>query len=117
VAAVPLVQSGALRGLAVASKTRSRVLPEVPTMAEAGFPEIEGESWFAVVAPAGTPKEIIAKLNREIAKAVAAPDVRQRLGVIGYEAVATSTEDCAARFMGEADKWTKVIRASGIRSD
>jgi tripartite-type tricarboxylate transporter receptor subunit TctC len=115
--AVPLVQSGALRGLAVASKTRSRVLPEVPTMAEAGFPEIEGESWFAVVAPAGTPKEIIAKLNREIAKAVAAPDVRQRLGVLGYEAVATSTEDCAARFLGEADKWTKVIRASGIKSD
>jgi tripartite-type tricarboxylate transporter receptor subunit TctC len=93
------------------------VLPEVPTMAEAGFPEIEGESWFAVVAPAGTPKDIVAQLNHEIAKAVAAPDVQQRLGVLGYEAVATSIEDCAARFRGEADKWTKVIRASGIRTE
>jgi len=115
--AVSLVQSAQLRGLAVASKARSHVLPEVPTMTEAGFPEVEGESWFAVVAPAGTPKGIVAQLNREIGKAVAAPDVQQRLGVLGYEAVASSTEDCAARFRGEADKWTKVIRASGIKTE
>lgn len=115
--AVPLVQSAKLRGLAVASKTRSHVLPDVPTMAEAGFPQIEGESWFAVVVPAGTPKEIVGVLNREIGKAVAAPDVQQRLAVLGYQPVLSSPEDCAVRFRGEAEKWTKVIRASGIKTE
>jgi tripartite-type tricarboxylate transporter receptor subunit TctC len=115
--AVPLVKDGRLRALAVASKARSSVLPGVPTMAEAGYPEVEGESWFAVVVPAGTPKEIIGSLNREIAKAVAAPDVAQRLGVLGYAAVSSSPEDCTAKFRAEAAKWTKVIRVSGIKGE
>ena len=115
--AVPLVKDGRLRALAVASKARSSVLPDVPTMAEAGYPEVEGESWFAVVVPAGTPKEITDRLNREIAKAVAAPDVTQRLAVLGYAAVSSSPEDCAAKFKAEAAKWTKVIGASGIKGE
>ncbi len=113
--AVPLIKDGRLRGLAVASKTRVPVLPEIPTMAEAGYPEVEGESWFAVVVPAGTPKEIIGQLNREIAKAVAAPDVRQRLAVLGYGEMSSSPEECAAIFKAEAAKWTKVIRVSGTK--
>jgi tripartite-type tricarboxylate transporter receptor subunit TctC len=115
--AVPLVQAGKLRPLAIASKARSPALPDVPTMAESGFAEVEGESWFAVVVPAGTPKDIIALLNREIAKAVAAPDMKQRLAVLGYEAVSSSPEDCAALFTSEAAKWTKVIRDSGIKGE
>ncbi len=115
--AVPLVNDGRLRALAVASKKRTPVLPDVPTFAEAGYPEIEGESWFAVVVPAGTPREIIGRLNREIAKAVAAPDVKQRLAVLGYAEVSSSPEDCAAKFKAEAAKWTKVIRVSGARGE
>jgi len=115
--AVPLVKDGRLRALAVASPARASVLPDVPTMAEAGYPEVEGESWFAIVVPAGTPKEIIASLNREIAKAVAAPDVTQRLAVLGYAGVSSSPEDCAAKFKAEAAKWTKVIGASGIKGE
>jgi tripartite-type tricarboxylate transporter receptor subunit TctC len=115
--AVPLVKDGRLRALAVASNARSPVLPDVPTMAEAGYPEVEGESWFAVVVPAGTPKEIIEKLNREIARAVAAPEVAQRLAVLGYAAVSSSPEDCAAKFRAEAAKWTKVISVSGIKGE
>jgi tripartite-type tricarboxylate transporter receptor subunit TctC len=115
--AVPLINDGRLRALAVASKTRAPVLADVPTMAEAGYPEVEGESWFAVVVPAGTPKEIIGSLNREIAKAVAAPDVKQRLAVLGYAVVSSSPEDCAAKFKAEAAKWTKVIRVSGIKGE
>jgi tripartite-type tricarboxylate transporter receptor subunit TctC len=115
--AVPLVKDGRLRALAVASNARSSVLPDVPTMAEAGYPEIEGESWFALVVPAGTPQEIIGSLNREIARAVAAPDVTQRLGVLGYAAVSSSPEDCTAKFKAEAAKWTKVIRVSGTKGE
>jgi tripartite-type tricarboxylate transporter receptor subunit TctC len=115
--AVPLVQAGNLRALAIASKARSPALPDVPTMAESGFPEVEGESWFAVVVPAGTPKDIIALLNREIAKAVAAPDMKQRLAVLGYETVSSSPEACAAQFKSETVKWTKVIRDSGIKGE
>jgi tripartite-type tricarboxylate transporter receptor subunit TctC len=115
--AVPLIKDGRLRALAVASKARSSVLPDVPTMAEAGYPEVEGESWFAVVVPAGTPGEIIASLNREIAKAVAAQEVTQRLAVLGYAAVLSSPEECAATFRAEAAKWTKVIRVSGTRGE
>jgi tripartite-type tricarboxylate transporter receptor subunit TctC len=115
--AVPLIKDGRLRALAVASRTRASVLPDVPTMAEAGYPEVEGESWFAVVVPAGTPKEIIGSLNREIAKAVAAPDVKQRLAVLGYAEVSSSPEDCTAKFKAEAAKWTKVIRVSGIKGE
>jgi tripartite-type tricarboxylate transporter receptor subunit TctC len=115
--AVPLVKDGRLRALAVASNARTAVLPDVPTFAEAGHPEVEGESWFAVIVPAGTPKEIIASLNREIARAVAAPDVTQRLAVLGYAAVSSSPEDCTAKFKAEAAKWTKVIRASGMKGE
>jgi len=67
--------------------------------------------------PAGTPKDVIALLNREIAKAVAAPDMKQRLAVLGYDTVASSPEDCAAAFKSELVKWTKVIRDSGIKGE
>ena len=115
--AVPLVKDGRLRALAVASKTRSPALPDVPTMAEEGYPEVEGESWFALVVPAGTPKEIIGRLNREIARAVATPDVKQRLAVLGYVEVSSSPEECAAKFRAEAAKWTKVVRVSGAKGE
>ncbi len=72
--AVPQIKEGKLRALAVTSKMRSQALPDVPSMAEAGYPEVEGEGWFAFIVPAGTPKEITTRLHREIVKIIALPD-------------------------------------------
>jgi tripartite-type tricarboxylate transporter receptor subunit TctC len=115
--AVPLVKDGKLRALAVSTKTRSQALPDIPTMAEAGYPDIEGESWFAVVVPAGTPKEIIALLHREIVQIVALPDMKERLATLGYEAVVNTPDQCAAQFKSEIARWGKVIRAAGIKGE
>jgi tripartite-type tricarboxylate transporter receptor subunit TctC len=115
--AVELVKDGKLRALAVTSKKRSQALPAVPTMAEAGYPEVEGSSWTAVVVPAGTPKEIIAQLNRMIVGILALPDMQERLAVLGFEAVGSSPEQCDAFFRTEMAKWSKVIKAAGIRAE
>jgi tripartite-type tricarboxylate transporter receptor subunit TctC len=115
--AVPLVKDGKLRALAVTGKSRSPALPEVATMAESGYPEIKGESWFAVVVPAGTPKDIIALLNREIVNSVALPDMKERLATLGYAPVGNAPEECAAQFRADMAQWGKVIRAAGIKAE
>jgi tripartite-type tricarboxylate transporter receptor subunit TctC len=115
--AVPLVKAGSLRALAVSTKTRSQALPDVPTMAEQGYPEIEGETWFTLVAPARTPKDIIALLYRETSKAVAAPVVKERLASLGYEPVGSTPEESDALFKTEMAKWTRVIREAGIKGE
>jgi tripartite-type tricarboxylate transporter receptor subunit TctC len=115
--AVPLVKDGQLRALAVTSKARTQALPDVPTMAEAGYPEVEGSSWTAVAVPAGTPKEIIALLNRMIVGIVALPDIKARLGALGYEPIGNTPDECTAFFKEEMAKWSKVIRAAGIRAE
>jgi len=114
--AVPLVKDDKLRALAVSSKTRSQALPDVPTMTQAGYPEVEGESWFTIVVPAGTPKDIIALLHREIVAAIARPDMKERLATLGYAPVASTPAQAAAQFSTEMAKWTKVIRAAGIKA-
>ncbi len=113
--AVPLVKAGKLRALAVTGKTRMHTLPDVPTMAEAGYPEIDGETWFTVVVPAGTPKDIIARLHAEAAKAIAQPDVKQRLDVLGYVPISSTPEEATARFKSDAAKWAKVIHDAGMQ--
>jgi tripartite-type tricarboxylate transporter receptor subunit TctC len=113
---VPQVKEGKLRALAVASKTRLQALPEVPTMAEAGYPDIEGEAWFAVIVPARTPKEIIALLHGEIVKIIALPDMKERMATLGFDPVGSAPEECAAQFRTEAAKWAKVIREAGIKA-
>jgi tripartite-type tricarboxylate transporter receptor subunit TctC len=114
--AVPLVKDGKLRALAVSSKRRSPALPDVPTTTESGYPEVVGESWFAAVVPTGTPREIVLQLQREIARAIAQPDMQERLAALGYEPVASTPEDAAARFQMEMAKWGKVISHAGIRA-
>jgi tripartite-type tricarboxylate transporter receptor subunit TctC len=114
--AVPLAKDGKLRALAISSKTRSPALPDVPTMTQAGYPEVEGESWFAVVVPAGTPKDLIALLHREIVTAIAQPDMKERLAALGYVPLANTPAEAAAQFSTEMAKWTKVIRAAGIKA-
>jgi tripartite-type tricarboxylate transporter receptor subunit TctC len=110
------IDDGKLRGLAVTSKARSQALPDVPTMAEAGYPDIAGDNWQAVLVPAGTPTEIIASLYRAIIKIIALADVRERLAVLGFEPVASTPEEFAARAKLEFETWAKVIRASGIKA-
>jgi tripartite-type tricarboxylate transporter receptor subunit TctC len=113
---VPQVKEGKLRALAVASKTRLQALPEVPTMAEAGYPDIEGEAWFAVIVPARTPKEIIALLHGEIVKIIALPDMKERMATLGFDPIGSAPEECAAQFRTEAAKWAKVIREAGVKA-
>jgi tripartite-type tricarboxylate transporter receptor subunit TctC len=115
--AVPQIKEGKLRALAVTSPTRSPALPEVPTMAETGYPEIEGEGWFAFIVPAGTPKDVINLLHREIVKAVAQPDIQEKMEALGFLAVDTTPQQAADVFRTESAKWSKVIREAGIKAN
>jgi tripartite-type tricarboxylate transporter receptor subunit TctC len=115
--AVPLIKNGDLRALAVTGKTRSPTLPDIPTMAESGFPEVEGATWTAMVVPAGTPKDIIGKLHDMIVKSLGAPDVKDRLSAMAYVPIGNSPEECAAFFRSEMDKWGKVIKDAGLKGE
>ena len=115
--ALPYFKDGKLRALAVTSKARVPTLPDVPTMAEAGYPDVEGVSWFAVAVPAGTPKEIVALLNREIVKIMALPDIKEHLATLGFDLIASSPEEFGARIRADFEKWAKVIRAANIKAE
>jgi tripartite-type tricarboxylate transporter receptor subunit TctC len=115
--AVPLIKSGDLRALAVTGKERSPALPDVPTMAESGFPEVEGATWTAVAVPAGTPKEIIAQLHDMIVKSLGQPDVKDKLAAMAYAPIGNSPEECAAFFKAEMAKWGKVIQDAGLKAE
>jgi len=110
------VIEGRLRALAVTSKARSQALPDVPTTAEAGYPDVAGDNWQGVVVPAGTPKEIVATVHREINKVIALSDVKDRLAVLGFEPVASTPEEFAALAKREFASWAEVIRKSGIKA-
>jgi tripartite-type tricarboxylate transporter receptor subunit TctC len=110
-------KAGKLRALAVTTTTRSPIAPEVPTMEEAGLKGYELGSWHGVFAPAGTPKPIIAKLNAEIVKAIRAPDVREKLQILGVEPVGTSAEDFSRFVRAEVPKWAKVVKESGAKAE
>jgi len=115
--AVSLIKAGQLRALAVTGKARAPTLPDVPTMAEAGFPEVEGATWTAVVAPKGTPKDIIAKLHDMIVASLATPDIKDKLAAIAYVPIGSSPEECEAFFKAEMDKWGKVIKDAGLKAE
>jgi tripartite-type tricarboxylate transporter receptor subunit TctC len=115
--AVPLIKSGDLRALAVTGAERAPALPDVPTMAEAGFPEVEGATWTAVVVPAGTPKDVIAALHRLIVAGLAQGDVKEKLAAMAYAPIGNSPEECAAFFKAEMAKWSKVIKDAGLKAE
>jgi len=111
------IKDGKLRGLAVLSLKRAAVLPEVPTMAEAGVPDQESDTLTGVVVPAGTPKEIIDRWNAEIVRVVALPDVKQRLEDLGFEPVADAPAHFGERIKTEIAKWAKVVHDANIKAD
>src|SRR5216683_1493437 len=115
--AVPHIREGSLRGLAVLSAERSSALPDVPTIAEAGFPGQEADTLLGVLVPAGTPNEIIDLLHREIVRSVALPDVKERLDAIGFVPVANTPDEFAAVIRVESERWAKVIRAANIKAE
>src|SRR5262245_36088526 len=111
------VIEGKLRGLAVTSQARSSALPDVPTTAEAGYPAIVGDNWQGLVVPAGTPKAAIAYIHRELVEIMKQPDVKERLGVLGFEPVAGTPDEFTQHAKLEFDKWAKVIKDSGIKTE
>ncbi len=113
--ALSAVQSGQLRALGVASAERAAGMPDVPTFAEQGIKDQEADTLTGIVAPAGTPKEIVDLLYREIAKAVAQPDVKERLAGLGFKAVANTPDQFGARIKLEIEKWGKVVSDAKLR--
>ena len=112
---LPLVKEGKLRALGVTSLKRSPAAPEIPTIAEQGLPGFEAVSWFALFAPAGTPKPIVDKLQAEVKKVLATPDIGKRLAESGLEAVGSTPEELAAYQRAEIAKWAKVVKDSGAK--
>jgi tripartite-type tricarboxylate transporter receptor subunit TctC len=116
-AVAPHVRSGRLRALAVSSTRRSAVLPDVPTIAEAGVPRFDATSWSGVFVPAGTPQLIVARIHDGVVRALQTPDARERLTNDGAEPVGSTPEQFAAFVRAEMAKWARVIKASGLKAE
>jgi tripartite-type tricarboxylate transporter receptor subunit TctC len=114
---IPHIQSGAIRPLAITTLQRTAVLPEVPTIAESGFPGFEATTWHALVAPAGTPKEVVATLHRALAATVNDPAARKALTDLGIDIVGGTPEELRAYIKSEIPKWAKVVKAAGVKVD
>jgi tripartite-type tricarboxylate transporter receptor subunit TctC len=115
--ALPLVKSGDIRAIAVTSATRSPAAPNIPTIAEAGLPGFEATSWFALMAPAGMPKEVLARINAETIRVLTLPDVKEKLSTLGLDAAPASPESLASLIQVETVKWAKVVKESGAKLD
>lgn len=116
-ASLQLIRDGKLKALGVSAAKRTSFLPGVPTLAEAGLPGYESVGWFGLVAPAGTPPEVIAKLNAAFVKALADPAVAERMRVLGADPAASSPEAFALFIRSESDKWAKVVAEAGVKAD
>jgi len=111
------IRGNRMKALAVTAKARNPQLPNVPTTAEAGFPALVVTSWQAAAAPAKTPREIVAKLNDAVVKALRSPDVRERMGQIGFDVVASTPEEFGRFMKEELDRWTEVVKRGGINPE
>ena len=114
---MPHVKGGKLRPLAMTGAQRSAAVPDVPTIAESGFPGFEATAWYGVLAPAGTPKSVINRLHDEIVHVLKLPDVKERLENVGFELVGGTPEAFGAYIQSEIRKWAKVVKASGVKAE
>jgi tripartite-type tricarboxylate transporter receptor subunit TctC len=111
------VRAGKVRALAVTTARRSALAPDLPTIAESGLPGFDISTWFGIFVPAGTPREVVARLHDEFTRALAMPDIRERMMSLGAEPVGSTPGEFAAYIRAEADKYARVIKASGARVD
>ena len=114
---IEFVRAGKLTALAVTSKTRSAAAPNVPTVAESGFPGFEASSWFGLVGPAGLPRDNVAKLRAEVVRALAMPEIRDKLVQQGADPVGSTPEEFGAYMRAETAKWANVVKLSGAKAD
>ena len=115
--AMPMVQSGRVKALAVTSGAKSPVLPDLPTIAESGYPGFESGAWLGMVAPAKTPKAVIDRLNRELVAIIQSADVREKMQRIYFQAIGATPEGLATLMRAERDRWAKVIKQTGASVD
>lgn len=116
-AAMPHIRAGKLRVLAVTSAKRSRVMPELPTVAESGLPGFDVTGWYGVLVPAGTPQAIVTKIQTDIAAALRVPAVSSRLSSEGAEPVGSAAGEFAKFIRNETQKWARVIKDAGVRQE
>jgi tripartite-type tricarboxylate transporter receptor subunit TctC len=114
---LPYIEAGKLRPIAIAGSVRAPKLPDVPTVVEAGFPKLQSPFWLAVVAPAGTPPDIIGKLNSAFRQALAAPETRARLDALGAESKIGTPQDLDKMLAAERAQWTAVVKAANIKME
>jgi tripartite-type tricarboxylate transporter receptor subunit TctC len=114
---MPQLRANRLRALGLAAAKRSAATPETPTLAEEGIPGVEGGSWYGLLAPAGTPREIIDRLHTEVVKALAAPDMQERFNSVGIDPVGNTPEDFAAQIRADITKWARVAHKANIHAD
>jgi tripartite-type tricarboxylate transporter receptor subunit TctC len=116
-ATVPQIRAGRLRAMGIAATKRSPVAPEIPTLAEAGGPALVIGSWYGLLAPAGTPRDVLMKLHAEVVKALAIPELRDRYISIGLDPVGSSPDQFAAEIRDDTARWGKVARAANVRAE
>ncbi len=115
--AIPHIVAGKLRGLAVTGASRTKELPTIPTMLEAGRGDVDGEGWFGFVVPAATPKEMVSTLYRVLSEVMQSDAVSGRLPALGFEPVLSTPEASASRMKSEGEKWSRIIRTAGIKAE
>jgi tripartite-type tricarboxylate transporter receptor subunit TctC len=116
-AALPQIQSGKLRALGVASPRRATLLPDVPTIAEAGLPGFEAVSWYALLAPAGTSKEIVAKVQADVGRVLQMPEIREKLVALGGDPVGNTPEQLAAQLKSESARYAEIVKRANIKAE
>jgi tripartite-type tricarboxylate transporter receptor subunit TctC len=114
---LPHVKAGKMKALAVTALKRSALAPDVPSVAELGFPQLESLAWIGLLAPAATPPEVLARLSAETVRSMSAADARELLGRQGFDVVASSPAEFQRWIRAESAKWARVIRASGATAD
>ena len=115
ISAMPLVKAGRLKAIAVTSSTRSKLLPDIPTVAESGVPGYDVRGWFGMFTPARVPADVLAKLNTEVKRAMQAPEVVRRINLEGAEVVANSPQEFAAEVRAEYAKWRELVKRPGMK--